>query len=733
MNQLRKLVPKSRLLGLRMSGVFLLMVAFLIIPFQNCSYNGSASLIADDFPMKARGNGGGYEGKLTLSIVYNGQSLNTQLLVMNSGESFTYQITGGVAPYQVQLVGTGTLDQANSKYTAPYAATSITTDTFMVTDSVGATAQISIEVHSFIDTSQIFYPLKGSTVHTFAHPILVDSSGVLYNLNTFWDHHFDFKFQLRTSIDNGNSWLEMSEHVLFSDPTNSATSVEFKIDAHDALYVSYFASGKNIPSCPTNGGCTSPEITLKSINGGKSWSRLANAIDKSSLLPKWNDPTSQYSFAQTIDFFGVEYITKITNLHWLRTYNNKNSDHLNTVYISETKNGGTTWTQLESYAVSQKRGGSYATTDLLETKSGSLISTGTARQETRSPALHYFPNKWVVFKSDDQGHSWLPIDTFTQPNEYASIALSTFEASNGDLYTLGTSATDLTHFYWTVRRSKDQGKNWQTVDFIDDRSGTYYASRGDAKAMAELQDGSLYVAGAISDTTTTLPNHWLVRKSVNNGNTWSDVLNLQGYQGIGIKACLNTNSLFATATNLNKNTIEIRRSMDGGKSWKVVFESAAVTYFWKLDFACLDNGKLLIFENDAEVPFSPSNSYNYSLLKYRLKMRFSNDHGDTWESPHEVSSNFQLNSVLVVGDAIWLAGSEQSSGVDLQGLTKLNKRWTILKINKDLTKSFIVDQEKQAGVNSSAKKVIKCNQGLCAIGEKTDEVGNSYSIFRILK
>jgi hypothetical protein len=224
-----------------------------------------------------------------------------------------------------------------------------------------------------------------------------------------------------------------------------------------------------------------------------------------------------------------------------------------------------------------------------------------------------------------------------------------------------------------------------------------------------------------------------VRKSVNNGNTWSDVLNLQGYQGIGIKACLNTNSLFATATNLNKNTIEIRRSMDGGKSWKVVFESAAVTYFWKLDFACLDNGKLLIFENDAEVPFSPSNSYNYSLLKYRLKMRFSNDHGDTWESPHEVSSNFQLNSVLVVGDAIWLAGSEQSSGVDLQGLTKLNKRWTILKINKDLTKSFIVDQEKQAGVNSSAKKVIKCNQGLCAIGEKTDEVGNSYSIFRILK
>jgi len=73
---------------------------------------------------------------------------------------------------------------------------------------------------------------------------------------------------------------------------------------------------------------------------------------------------------------------------------------------------------------------------------------------------------------------------------------------------------------WTVRRSANQGATWTTVDTFQDSTKTY----SEASGIAVSASGAIYVSGRAAQTVKgKTVNNWVVRRSLNGGVTWTTV------------------------------------------------------------------------------------------------------------------------------------------------------------------------------------------------------------------
>lgn len=112
------------------------------------------------------------------------------------------------------------------------------------------------------------------------------------------------------------------------------------------------------------------------------------------------------------------------------------------------------------------------------------------------------------------------------------IAVNDLKAqpSTGHLFSASMDLSSNGNWIWTVKKSTDNGVTWNLADnFSLDPGFT-----SEAKSIAFDLTGNIYVVGTAIDKNSV--SHWLIRKSIDSGATWSTLLDYQwesGYMTFG--------------------------------------------------------------------------------------------------------------------------------------------------------------------------------------------------------
>ena len=114
--------------------------------------------------------------------------------------------------------------------------------------------------------------------------------------------------------------------------------------------------------------------------------------------------------------------------------------------------------------------------------------------------------------------TWQTVDDFQYVPGQDSQAQGLTVAPNGNLFTCGSAIDALGVSHGLVMASTNGGLTWSSPldDFIPGGDNTFYFYAGIVADSAS----NLYVAGTVEGAET---NHWIVRRSVDGGATWSTV------------------------------------------------------------------------------------------------------------------------------------------------------------------------------------------------------------------
>jgi hypothetical protein len=115
--------------------------------------------------------------------------------------------------------------------------------------------------------------------------------------------------------------------------------------------------------------------------------------------------------------------------------------------------------------------------------------------------------RWLVRSSADRGTTWTNSDSFAYQGQYTcTVRAMTFEPIKHNVYAAGR-CWDGSNYHWIVRKSTDQGLTWSTEDdFVYQAGLVTYANGIDSGGS-----GNVFATGVGSDGTT---NHWIVRQQV---------------------------------------------------------------------------------------------------------------------------------------------------------------------------------------------------------------------------
>lgn len=174
-------------------------------------------------------------------------------------------------------------------------------------------------------------------------------------------------------------------------------------------------------------------------------------------------------------------------------------------------------------------GSSWSTVDQVSNQNGTCQAWGVFCHPTAGvfvvgrtavPAKHGsgVQQGWTVRRSRDGGATWATVDFYSNAG---SLAKGVGADANGNIYVVGRDlVTYREHFYttWLVRKSTDGGNSWVQAD----NYGSPAAGQGAvATAFACDASGNLFVAGAIGTSATG--NQWLVRESAGGTGSWQNV------------------------------------------------------------------------------------------------------------------------------------------------------------------------------------------------------------------
>ena len=125
---------------------------------------------------------------------------------------------------------------------------------------------------------------------------------------------------------------------------------------------------------------------------------------------------------------------------------------------------------------------------------------------------------WLVRKSSDGGTTWSTVDSFAAPDNLGTpgevdAALAVTADPAGNLYVAGESGgvMDSRGFHWVVRKSLDGGTSWSTDDD--------FPQGNRATAIGSDASGNIFVAGFAPDASGN--QHAIVRSNV--GGSWNTV------------------------------------------------------------------------------------------------------------------------------------------------------------------------------------------------------------------
>ena len=173
--------------------------------------------------------------------------------------------------------------------------------------------------------------------------------------------------------------------------------------------------------------------------------------------------------------------------------------------------------------------------------------------------------RWLVRRSADQGQTWTTVDDFN------GIWASAVATSSSMIIVSGRGGT-LTNLSgginadqpWTTRLSTDGGNSWTTVDSFQLAADTH----GWPKAAAIDQQGNLYLAGNAEISTGSFVTQWIVRRSVDGGQTWDtvDTLDNGGLSASAESLVVDASGKVFAAGRTSSGWL-VRVSTNGGTDW----------------------------------------------------------------------------------------------------------------------------------------------------------------------
>jgi hypothetical protein len=247
-------------------------------------------------------------------------------------------------------------------------------------------------------------------------------------------------------------------------------------------------------------------------------------------LSQSDAPTSSLPMLEALNASGsIVYSMasdQVGTLYWAGTLN-----PLNTGYkwiVRRSGDGGTTWQELRRWDLAT---GMFARArGVTVDDQGSVYVGGMALDGNGY-------SHWIIKKSTDQGVTWQAMDLFkgtgacsipTGYNMVEAFGITFVRNPNGggSLFAVGTRGSSYLG-RWTVTRSTDGGVTWQIVDsdsWVPRKIGT---SR--ARKVAGDRAGRIFVLGDTGGRTEWDPSPWVVRMSMDGGNTWKTIFGPWNY------------------------------------------------------------------------------------------------------------------------------------------------------------------------------------------------------------
>lgn len=194
-------------------------------------------------------------------------------------------------------------------------------------------------------------------------------------------------------------------------------------------------------------------------------------------------------------------------------------------FVRESHDGGVSWTT-ESYQPLEAPFSSCV--DVKVSASGDVYAAGrtTALGEYQGSIINVNPS-WVVRKRAAAPRSeFQTVDTVTMSSGNPSARAIGFHS--GGVFVAGRLWGPY-GWVWTVRRSTDDGQNWETVDSLRSADSWTGWLSGSAEDIAvDRTTDAIYVAGSGSyrnspNRKAAINDVWLVRRSTDGGDTWTTV------------------------------------------------------------------------------------------------------------------------------------------------------------------------------------------------------------------
>lgn len=179
---------------------------------------------------------------------------------------------------------------------------------------------------------------------------------------------------------------------------------------------------------------------------------------------------------------------------------------------------------------------------------------------------------------------WKTVDNFIE-DEVRYVVPHAMATSGNTVFVAGTATGSAGG--WVVRRSLNRGETWVTVDRYQ-RSDFEYESAGGI--AVDQRTRHIYTVGALSHEDGN-PAAWVVRKSIDNGATWTTVDEIVGSKGAR-KIAIDSRGIVYVVGTWDGAGGFLRRSIDGGRTWRTVVFSSSLMNGYSVVTA--PNGRVFI-------------------------------------------------------------------------------------------------------------------------------------------
>lgn len=194
---------------------------------------------------------------------------------------------------------------------------------------------------------------------------------------------------------------------------------------------------------------------------------------------------------------------------------------------------------------------------------------------------------WVVRKSTDHGVTWSVIDDYIHTSGKRNHPEGIAADGPGNIYVVGGANNLSMEGEWLVRKSANNGQTWSLANTFSDPT----AAAATARNIHVDAQGAVLVAG--ESNVGTDGYHWFLRRSADQGQTWSNQDDLVGiWHGASAQAVTtNGGDTFVLGWNFDDGSnyrCQIRRQLGGAPGWTMVDDFQLAT-----TGACLPRGLMV--------------------------------------------------------------------------------------------------------------------------------------------